>query len=29
MRGVNTSDFIYTTEPGVAVYVDDVFITAL
>ena len=25
MRGVNTSDFIYTTEPGVAVYVDDVY----
>ena len=25
MRGVNTSEFIYTTEPGVAVYVDDVY----
>ena len=25
MRGVNTSDFIYTTEPGVAIYVDDVY----
>jgi iron complex outermembrane recepter protein len=25
MRGVNTTEFIYTTEPGVAVYVDDVY----
>jgi iron complex outermembrane recepter protein len=25
MRGVNTSEFIYTAEPGVAVYVDDVY----
>jgi iron complex outermembrane recepter protein len=25
MRGVNTNEFIYTTEPGVAVYVDDVY----
>ena len=25
MRGVNTTEFIYTTEPGVAVYIDDVY----
>ena len=25
MRGVQTTDFIYTTEPGVAIYVDDVY----
>jgi iron complex outermembrane recepter protein len=25
MRGVNTTDFIYTTDPGVGVYVDDVY----
>ena len=25
MRGVNTNEFIYTTEPGVAVYMDDVY----
>jgi iron complex outermembrane recepter protein len=25
LRGVNTGDFIYTSEPGVAVYVDDVY----
>ncbi len=25
LRGVNTNEFIYTTEPGVAVYIDDVY----
>jgi iron complex outermembrane receptor protein len=25
MRGVNTSEFIYTTDPGVGVYIDDVY----
>jgi iron complex outermembrane receptor protein len=25
LRGVNTNEFIYTSEPGVAVYVDDVY----
>jgi iron complex outermembrane receptor protein len=25
LRGVNTTDFIYTSEPGVAVYIDDVY----
>jgi iron complex outermembrane receptor protein len=25
LRGVNTNEFIYTTEPGVAVYVDDIY----
>jgi iron complex outermembrane recepter protein len=25
MRGVNTTDFIYTSDPGVGVYVDDVY----
>jgi iron complex outermembrane recepter protein len=25
LRGVNTTDFIYTSEPGVAVYIDDIY----
>lgn len=29
MRGVNTSDFIPTTDPGVGVYVDDVYVGTL
>ncbi len=29
LRGVNTTDFIYTSEPGVAVYVDDVYLGTL
>jgi iron complex outermembrane receptor protein len=29
MRGVNTSDFIPTTDPGVGVYIDDVYVGTL